>query len=238
MKQLDLLQKRVTAMLIPRYIFAGEYAGLYDYFLTQPHKEKSFHKGAYLWAPSELIEQVYYIKSGIAQTLVEHENGYQKILFFHGTDTVFPGCHQTAFKIEQAIVTKAITSMETLAFARKDFYHMFQTNQMLNAITFESYAKYINLLIYETAHQEYNNSFIKLCNMLYLFSHAEPGKFNQKINLTQENMASILTINRVNVAKCLGRLRDEGIITSHRTWLEIKDPDGLCAHCSHETLDV
>lgn len=222
-------------MLIPRYYFANDYTDLYEYFLTQPHKERNFQKDEYLWKPGECIERIYYIKTGIAQTLVEHEEGYRKILFFHSNGTVFPGCHESLFKIEKTIITKALSDMETLEFSRADFYRMFQENKRLSAIAFETYAMYINLLIYETAHQDYNNSFIKLCNLLYLFSQNSGGVKTNRVDLSQENVADILTISRVNAAKSLSRLRDEGIIVSHRKWIEIIDPASLENYCSMET---
>lgn len=222
-------------MLIPRYYFANDYTQLYDYFLSQPHTKRHFKKGDYLWKPGECIERVYYIESGIAQTLVEHEDGYRKILWFHSNGTVFPGCHESLFKIEKSIITKTLSNTDALEFTRADFYRMFLENRELSSIAFESYAMYINLLIYETAHQEYNNSFLKLCNLLYLFSKNAPGGKTSRIDLTQENIADILTINRVNAAKSLSRLRDEGIIISHRKWIEIADFTALEAYCSMET---
>lgn len=223
-------------MLIPRYFFSNDYERLYDYFLSQPHKKRTFHKGDYLWKPGEFIQQVYYIKSGICVTCAEHEDGYQKILFFHSKGTVFPGFHKSLFKIEKSIITKAISDMLTLEFDREDIYRMFQENNQLSSIAFESYAKLINLLIYETAHQDYNNSFIKLCNLLYLFFQNSPGRNPYHIELSQENIAEILTISRVNAAKCLSRLRDEGIIISHRKWIELLDIQALQNYCSNETL--
>lgn len=222
-------------MLIPRYYFAQDYAELHDYFLTIPHRRRMIHKGEFLWKPGKFIEHVYYIESGISQTLVEHEDGYQKILFFHSSGTVFPGCHESLFKIEKSIITKALSDMEVLEFTRTQFHQMIQENMRLNAIVLESYAMYINLLIYETAHQEYNNSFIKLCNLLYLFSQNSPEGRTLRISLSQEDIANILTINRVNAAKNLSRLRNEGIIRSHRKWIEIIDIAALEAYCSMET---
>lgn len=90
-------------MLIPRYYFAQDYVELHDYFLTIPHRRRMIHKG-------EFIEHVYYIESGISQTLVEHEDGYQKILFFHSSGTVFPGCW---IEIIDIAALEAYCSMET-----------------------------------------------------------------------------------------------------------------------------
>ncbi len=229
-------QKRKMMMLIPRYYFSDDFASLYNYFLTQPHIKKTFQKGEYLWAPGETLTRVYYIESGIVQTLVEHEEGYQKILSFHSRGTVFPGCHNFVYKIEQSILSKALSETKTLCFTQSDFYRMYQENPQLSAAVLEWYAMYINLLLYENAHQEYNNSFIRLCNLLYLFSQNSPSGSPERIDLTQENIADILTINRVNAARSLSRLRDEGIIRPHRKWIEILDRKGLEKYCSRETL--
>ncbi|WP_296876056.1 Crp/Fnr family transcriptional regulator [Thomasclavelia sp.] len=223
-------------MLIPRYYFTNDFCMLHDYFLTQPHFKKSFKKGEYLWESGELLTNVYYVEKGIVLTYTEHEDGYRKISSFHGKGTVFPGCHNNQYKIEQSIVSIALTDVEVLCFKKDDFYQMYCQNQELSALVLEWYAMYINLLLYENAHQEYNNSFIKLCNLLYLFSKNSPSVSRFKIELTQENIAEILTINRVNVARLLLRLRDEKIIKPHRKWIEIIDMDGLEAYCSKETL--
>lgn len=223
-------------MLIPRYCFSGDFAELYGFFLSRPHIKKRFRKNEYLWAAGEPLTHVYYIESGIAQTLAEHEDGNQKILSFHSAGTVFPGCHRTEFKIELSIVSKALSDMEVLSFRKEEFYTMFRSNERLNALMFEWYAMYINLLLYESAHQEYNHSFIKLCNLLYLFSQTPSEGTPGRIDLTQENIADILTVNRVNAARCLSRLREEGIIKSHRKWVEVINPQALAAYCSRETL--
>lgn len=223
-------------MLIPRYFFSEDYAVLHDYFLSQPHTKRTLQKDDYLWKPGEFIERAYYIESGICVTSAEHEDGYQKILYFHSKGTITPGFHNSLFKIEKSITTKALSDMHVLEFPREDIYRMFQENKEISAIAFESYAKLINLLIYETAHQEYNNSFIKLCNLLYLFSQNSPSGDASRIELSQENIADILTISRVNAAKSLSRLRDEGIIVSHRRWIELVDRNALEHYCSCETL--
>lgn len=224
-------------MLIPRYYFTDDYVDLYEYFLTIPHTKRMISKGEYLWKPGDLIQHVYYIESGICMTSVQHEDGHQKILYFHSKGCITPGFHYTTFKIEQSITTKAISDMHVLEFSREEMYSMFQQNAKLSALAFETYAKLINVLIYETAHQEYNNSFLKLCNLLYLFTQNSPSGQSRRIDLSQENIADILTLNRVNVAKCLSRLRDEGIIVSHRKWIEVKNLDKLELYCSQETLN-
>lgn len=221
-------------MLIPRYYFTNEYKEFYEYFLSKPHTERKFRTGEYLWNLDRTIEKIYYIKSGITQTYIEHEEGYRKIISFHGEGTIFPGYHSLSFKIEKSIVTLALSNVETLEFSKEDFALMLLENQQLNNQMLNWYASYVNLLLYETAHQEYNSIFLKLCNLLYLFSQNSSEK--NIIELTQESIASILAVNRVNVAKSLARLRDERIIIPHRKRLEIIDMSKLMKYCSLETL--
>lgn len=121
-----------------------------------------------------------------------------------------------------------------LAFSNADFLEMMAENRELMLRTIDWYATYINLLLYESAHQDYNSSFVKLCNLLYLFSQNGPED-GRRVSLTQENIADILTVTRVNAAKNLSRLRDEQIIAPHRKWIEILDPAALEAYCSLET---
>ena len=220
-------------MLLPRYFFTRDYVCMYPYFLTQPHTKKLIRKGDYLRPPHETIKNCFYIVSGVAIEYVEHEDGHRKILDFHGEGHVTPGCHESEFKIEKSICSIAVTDMETLCFRREDFYRMYQEDQTLRGIVLETYAKYINLLIYEVAHQKFNNLFLKVCNLLYLIAIGsdEPNR----IGLSQENLADILGTNRVNITKCITRLREERIIEPHRGWIELLDLQGLGEYCSEET---
>ena len=130
-------------MLIPRYYFADDYADFYEYFLSHPHIRKRFRKHEYLWAPGEPLTHVYYIISGIALTSLEHEDGFRKISSMHSKGTLFPGCHQVEFKIEQSIVTTALSEMEVLSFTKAEMLHMFYDNRELSVRMLNWYAAYI-----------------------------------------------------------------------------------------------
>lgn len=223
----------------PRYYFENEYRAFYEYFLSQPHRERTFSAGSCLWKPTEPLKYVYYIQSGVVQTYVEHENGRRKILSFHGQGTVFPGFQQQDFKIEKSIVTLAITETTTLEFTKEQFFRMYQENMQLNIQVLEWTASFINLLIYELAHQSYNDLFLKICNLLYLMAkNVAKGKEPCIIPLTQDNIADLLGSNRVSVAKNLVTLRNENIIVTHRKWIEISDFNRLAEYCSMETLST
>lgn len=53
---------------------------------------------------------------------------------------------------------------------------------------------YVNRFLFETIHQEYNSSQVKLCNLLYLLTINQPSNSGLVIEMTQEDIADILGI--------------------------------------------
>lgn len=223
-------------MLTPRYFFTNDFLKCYDYFLSQPHKKKTFHKGDYLWQPGEPFHSIHYIISGAAQNYIEHENGHRKIISFHGKGTVFPGYHQHDYKIEKSIITIAMTDMEVLEYTKEEFHSMFEDNSNVRTAVIDWFSTYTNLLLYDNAHQEYNCSFIKLCNLLYLLLVSKDIKSESFIGITQNDLADILGISRVNLTRGLSFLRNKNIIATRRKQIEVIDSSALAKYCSMETL--
>lgn len=223
-------------MLTPNYFFTNDFYQFYEYFLTQPHIRKSFHRNEYLWAPDEPFDKIHYIISGSAQNFVEHENGHRKIISFHGTGTVFPGYHEKNYRIENAIITTALSDMVVLEFTKAQFRRMFTENPDLQMAVIDWFSSYANLLIYETAHQEYNSSFLKLCNLLYLLLVRSSKNTEYLTGITQDDLADILGISRVHLTRGLSLLRNEKIIKTRRKQIEVIDPLALKKYCSLETI--
>lgn len=223
-------------MQTPRYIFADDFSTFETYFKSVPGRRRSFKKGDSLWAAGQPFSPVYYILSGLALTCIHHEEGHRKILSFHGKGTVFPVYHGNRFKIERSIATQALEDVEALEFSPPQFRRMMEESFPLTETVIDWYASYVNLLLYETAHQEYNSAFIKLCNLLYLLAEKKETEAGPVIYLSQEELADILAANRVNLSRNLSRLRQEGVIATSRKQIRILRPDLLAARCSSETL--
>ena len=171
----------------------------------------------------------------MAQTFTAHENGRRKITSFHGSGTVFPGYHRQDFRIEGAIGTVALSDIRALEFTKEQFRLMFESNVPLAAQVVDWYASYINLLLYETAHQEYNSTFLKLCNLLYLLPAQQAGPDGCVVAMAQDDLADILCVSRVQLTRGLSVLREQGILRTHRGRIEIADRPALAQCCSLET---
>lgn len=223
-------------MLIPRYYFADDFRKFYDYFLSQPHTERLFHKGDYLWKPGQPYDRVQYYVSGAAINFSDHESGRRKIISFHGAGTVFPGYHTTDFKIELSLTTMALSEMKILEFSIPQFKSMFESNNALSECVVNWYSTYVNRFLFETIHQEYNSAQVKLCNLLYLLTINQPSNSGLVIEMTQEDIADILGISRVQITRELTELRSKGIISTTRGKLMITDFPALIELCTEEAL--
>lgn len=223
-------------MLTPVYIFSDDFAHLEAYFLSRPHIRREYRKGDYLWEPGEPYQRIHYICSGIAKNLLEHENGRGKIISFHGKGTVFPGYHRKRYKLENSLLTIAMSDMDVLEFSAEQFTAMFRENAGLQMQVIDWFSSYCNLLLFEAAHQEYNSTFVKLCNLLYLLLVSDNGRQNMPDDITQDTLSDILGVSLVNLTRSLTRLRKEGIIETGRKQISILDPAALMRYCSFETL--
>lgn len=223
-------------MLTPRYYFADDFCSFYRYLLAQPHTKRTFQKGDYLWKPGQPYDRVQYYVSGASVHFSEHESGRRKIISFHGPGTLFPGYHTNNFRIEHSLTTVALSEISALEFTVSQFKAMFEENPALAESVVNWYAKYVNHFLFETIHQEFNSSQVKLCNLLYLLTMNQPSNSGSIIEMTQEDIADILGMSRVQITRELAELRNRGILSTTRGRLTITNLSALVSLCSEETI--
>lgn len=223
-------------MLTPRYFFADDFRPFYSYFLSQPHEKRTFHKGDYLWEPGRPYEKIHYIISGAAIHYSDHESGRRKIISFHGAGTVFPGYRLNDYKIELSLITEALSEMKVLEFIVPQFKKMFENNTALAQRMVDWQSMYINRFLFEIIHQEYNPSSVKLCNLLYLLTVNQPGNSGLVIDMTQDELAELLGLSRVQTTRELAKLREQGLVSTSRGKVIVTDLPALAQMCTSETL--
>ena len=223
-------------MLVPRYYFADDFCAFYQYFLSQPHTERIFQKGEYLWKPGQPYDRIQYYVSGASVHFSEHESGHRKIISFHGPGTILPGYHTTSFRIELSLSTAALSDIKVLEFTIPQFKAMFESNAALAENVVNWYSKYVNRFLFETIHQEFNSSQVKLCNLLYLLTMNQPANSGLTIEMTQENIADLLGMSRVQITREVTDLRSKGILATARGRLTVTDIRALASLCTEETM--
>lgn len=223
-------------MLTPRYYFADDFCTFHEYFQNQPHTKQHFSKGEYLWKPGQPYDRVQYYESGVSMHFSDHESGYRKIISFHGPGTMMPGYHTNDFRIELSLTTIALSDIDVLEFTIPQFKKMFDSNAKLANGVVNWYAKYVNRFLFETIHQEFNSSQVKLCNLLYLLTMNQPANSGLVIEMTQEEIAGILGMSRVQVTRELTDLRSKGIVSTTRGKLTITNLSALVSFCTEEAM--
>lgn len=112
---------------------------------------------------------------------------------------------------------------------------MFEENTELSEQVINWYSMYVNRLLFETVHQEYNSSFVKICNLLYLLTVNNPQNYGFDIAITQEALAGMLGLSRVQITRGLAQLRRQSIIATGRGKITVTDLPALARLCSSET---
>ncbi|WP_295238229.1 Crp/Fnr family transcriptional regulator [Veillonella sp.] len=220
-------------MTYPMYFFSEDFLSIRDLLTELPTKECFFKEGAYLWQPGDSLEYLHYIQSGVLQFSINHPTGHEKIISFHGRDTLFPVFFEGPVQLEQALEAQILADTHTIAVKRSDFHSLLALHPEVSSAVIRWYTHFVNLLLYETGHQEYNDGFSKLCNLIYLLLCRD----KTEIVISQERLGKILGMSRVHINRYLSRLKSEGIIQLHRMRIEVLDKAGLIAYCSEATVD-
>ena len=143
-----------------------------------------------------------------------------------------PGYSYNDYKVELSLMTVVLTDMCVLEFTVAQFKKIFESNTQFSEQVIDWYSMYVNLFLFETIHQEYNSSLVKICNVLYLFAKNQTAG----IEMTQNELADMLGLSRVQLSRGLAVLRKRGIIATQRGRINILDISALVQLCSSEIL--
>ena len=184
MQESDTVIWRCWQILTPRFHFAGEFSEFEAYFRSQPHTERVYGKGDLLWKPGQPYDRLNYYVSGASVRYALHETGRRRIFSFQGPGTMLPGFHANDFRIELSLVIEALCEVRVLEFSVEVFRAMFASRSDLAKCVVNSYAKIVNRFLFESLHQEFNSSRVKLCYLLYLLTMHQPANSGLIIEMT------------------------------------------------------
>lgn len=78
---------------------------------------------------------------------------------------------------------------------------------------------------------------VKLSNLLYLLASQQSAVPALKVDMTQDELAEILGISRVQLTRGLSELRRRGIVATSRGRVQVLDSSALEKLCSSETRE-
>lgn len=214
-------------MLLTRYFFVGEFRYLLPVFMRYPHSTVTFCKDDYLSKPGDSFSKVYYITDGLARLSVLHDSGEDKIFGFWGHDSMYPIiCKEQKFSLEYSILIKALTEVKAIAFSVETFKQILAENPEITYEVVDHYCRYSNLLLFHATTQSYENIATRICNLLYLYLYYVPNHKNC-VDLSQQDIASLIGTSRVCVSRELALLKQDGLIRTSRGKVYVLDYDGI-----------
>ena len=93
---------------------------------------------------------------------------------------------------------------------------------------------YINRFLFETVHQEYNPSLVKISNLLYLLTDCQPSSSGPAIAITQDEIAGLLGLSLAQLTRGLTALREQCVISTGRGKIHVVYPPALARLCTSE----
>ncbi|MBQ5951452.1 MAG: Crp/Fnr family transcriptional regulator [Lachnospiraceae bacterium] len=219
----------------PCYYFENQFTRYEADFLKASSDRRSFAAGEFLSPPSSAFHTCYYFLSGLVRCYAIADTGGQSpILQFYGPGSMAP-CYGQAhdFTVEPYLIIQAISPVEALAIPIPVFGKMLTENPDLarDVLSFQIHQK--NNVIVRLLQISSVTSYQIVCNMLYLLCEQDTRlSHGHALALSQESLADLCCLSRMQITRVLRKLREEGIVETKRKALLVKDINALREHCS------
>lgn len=184
----------------------------------------------------EPVTQFYYLKRGLARASILHPEGYEKALYIPGPGCIVPQFCPTPLPMwEESLCVEAYTDIEAIAFFRSEFVELAKEQpplmeQLLHTAVCLQYSLAADMLS-----QMYDDGFSRICKLLFFhvtndrIVHSHP---KQHMHISQQDIALLTGLDRVNANKILQRLKMDGVIDVRRKHIKILDTEKLLTYCS------
>ncbi len=225
----DTLEKTVN----PSLYFFNKVSQYESYIQGQNTQYATYGKGAFLTQFGKINDTAYYIKSGIMQMAIGHENGNEKSMMLLGPGSLFPigvVSHNSLMDFE--LILRAFTDWEVYKFSYAELRRMSLEKPELAVSLLESDCEFIGYLLYDSVSQAYDRSTTRICDVLYLYITNMQSESNE-IPFSQKNLANIIGASQAHTERALKELRTSHIIETARNRIIVPDREKLLSRCSN-----
>ncbi len=220
---------------IPKFYFTNNFLKFHQLFQDNSIARKVFKKGSILLSENNGGDSCVYIEKGWCQYSVIHDSGREKNLFLFGPHTLFP-TYTSPKRYHIGEIGTAITDVEGLVLTQKRLNALMDGDHRLTKSVMDNYLEMFNYLIFDSINSSYNNAHIRVCNFLELFSNYLRETDGQTIQMSQEDLAKVVGVSRVQVSHIIAELRRQGIIETGRNQITILNEEKLREYCTGEII--
>lgn len=214
-------------MLLPRYYFADEFNGFEAKMKLCGGIDMQIEKKQYLCPPGANLQDGYYTKKGLCKLSVNTDTGSEILIAFYGKGSFFPlMTKEQNFSLEPALFFSSVTDVDVIALSPEGQKALIRKDPAFAEAAIDHYCRLCNLLLVRNLMADSSDSLQKTAAFLYLYLYYVPDKDNI-IHLSQETVASFVGVTRVQIARVMNQLRQEGIVLTGRGQIQILKPEAL-----------
>ena len=225
-------------MILPRYYFEGDFQQFEDLIENCKLESVEIKKGIELKYLSQ--RKSIYIKNGMVKLSICNEEGNESVVMFAGKGIIYPvTCLEEQFTIEQFMSLKTVLDTEIIVFPKEKILELIHINSEFAVAAINFNSKTINSLLTKNILGGYENSEQSVCSFLYSYIIYNPNNNNNNIvDFTQEEIASVVGISRMQVTRILGSLRAKGIVKTIRGKVIVLEIEMLKDNCASIIKEV
>jgi CRP-like cAMP-binding protein len=214
-------------MLLPRYYFSDEFQDFEDEMKECGGKDMRFKKDSFLCPPGESLTDGYYIRKGLCKLSVSADNGSESLIAFFGEGSFFPlMTNEQDFSLEPYLFFYAVTDVDVIALPPEVQRALIRKDSDFAEASIDHYCRFCNLLLVRNLMSDSSDSLQKTAAFLYLYLYYMPDEDNI-VHLSQETVASMTGVTRVQIARVINQLKKDGIIATGREKIQILKPEEL-----------
>jgi CRP-like cAMP-binding protein len=173
---------------------------------------------------------MYYLLEGMVKVYTTNYNGYDRIIGYMEKHTIFG--LDCVYNDELSIVNiESLTDIKVLPFTGDILRKMIIHNSAFAYDFILYYCQVIRQLAFDAENQSINDVSTRLANFLYTYMNSSIYAKKQKIDLSQESLASAINSSRVQVARVCCKFKEDGIIKTLGKGIEIIDAEKLGKLC-------
>lgn len=224
-------------MPIPNYYRYGDVKEFEPLFLAGK-ETVIIKKNTILKNYSTVAKKYYYIKKGLVKVKICHVNGYEKIVCITGA-----GCIEPFFSFEDyavwqgSILCEAYMNIEVVEFTRKELERLIISDPALLRRMYDCAIKRIYSSQFDTLRVLYDEGMKRVCDFIYYHVNDYKVSHNhrrEQMVITQNDIASFVGLDRVNVNRIMQQLKNEGAIEIGRRYIYVKDLEKIMEYCSED----
>lgn len=235
--KISIFDKGRAFMDTPKFFFTNEYRKFRPLLKQYSCSERFYPKGDTVFSSETDLDFCLYIDRGLVAYSILHDSGAQKLLFYHGEGSLFP-TYKSPKTYAIGEIAYAITDVTGFVISQANLQHLIDRNIDFTKCVLNNYLEMFNFLIFDIMNQCHNTSYVRVCNLLYLYLESrrktEPSAC--MLYITQDELAQFIGVSRVQVSNVFKTLRDEGILENARGKVKILDVGRLKENCSSEII--